>query len=988
MRASDIATYDDDADVDDNDDDDDDDDDDDGDTDNNDNDDNGNEILPYDNVYHQKELNWLRAITNRQKAKIEELNEGKKMLSIEVAQLKDIILNEKLIEDLNNFKREYVFLLQSCIEIPLDEQQSVNVLQVKLLGSHIHKKRVISLLNEAREIDPTLPTFESLILFGNYLDIFGFQRSFDDEQLALHYICTQLYALYLECAPAQLQHRITWKRYLNDCNYQRCNKNEVRMLVQTGVPGDLRPTIWKLLIHQQIADIKKKFGKYYFRDLCNTRGSLDETEYRDNHQKQIALDLLRTLPGNIHFMSPTCKGIQQLEQVLRAFCFHNPVIGYCQGMNFIAGTAMLFLGVEDTFWFLVAVTEKYFDKSYFDYALTGAQADQEVLKELVARRLPRLAAHLDQCGIDLATVTLNWFLAVFYGAVPFQTMIRIWDYFLLDGTNVLFRFALAILSIHEKEVLQRSDTISVIKILKASVRLTYDYDGLVNLAFDSKHPFPTNSEIEHKQKWYLNILRKRLNRKEKLRKVFTLLSLERSRFPTIEVVTFSTDQEGTVYVCAGHQTKGIIARFNLISKISTMGKLDTEFDCKIFSMALREGEIAYVSLLSRYIAALQIKGTKSEILWEIKISDIALKLLYKDKLLYAALANGVLTIFENVNEIVPTVIEIHNLPISTAPITEMSIVDDTLWLASACKITIICTKSLITLRKIYVETLESVYGSPMFEKISCLCPSSYGVWIATAHSQVLQLWKDNECILILDLGKEQYNNAPQRPTEITSVMCVREQVWIGTVDGYLLIYHIISHQYQQAATNNTIHSNSLSKPMITIDSPINSSSDSIYNKPLTKVPVRKRSAFHQLTITKNDHKIDAKYWQTTDDNDNSKNLDIGLASPSISHHSLEFDNLFQHYSEEDNDKRRKVHENNESWRYNKSKITLVLEMKLKISDKQVRCCAHTRIGEETMVVTCAGDYGDTESILKWTIDRKVEDGRELWVNDPVIDAPN
>uniref|UniRef100_A0A1I8EMJ9 Rab-GAP TBC domain-containing protein n=1 Tax=Wuchereria bancrofti TaxID=6293 RepID=A0A1I8EMJ9_WUCBA len=403
-------------------------------------------------------------------------------------------------------------------------------------------------------------------------------------------------------------------------------QSEIRMLIRTGVPGDLRPTIWKLLIHQQIADIKKKFGKYYFRDLCNTRGSLDETEYRDNHQKQITLDLLRTLPGNIHFMSPTCKGIQQLEQVLRAFCLHNPIIGYCQGMNFIAGTAMLFLGVEDTFWFLVAVTEKYFDKSYFDYALTGAQADQEVLKELVAKRLPRLAEHLEQYGIDLATVTLNWFLALFYDAVPFQ------------------------------EVLQRNDTISVIKILKASVRLTYDYEGLFNLAFDTMQPFPSRSEIEHKQKWYLNLLRERLNRKKQLRKVFTSLSLqERSRFPTIEVVTFSKDREGTGFICAGHQTKGIIIRFNLTNKISTMDKLDTEFDCKIFSMALREGGIAYVSLLSGYIVALQIKDTKSEMLWELKISDIALKLLYKDEFLYAALASGVLTIFENVNEIVPNI---------------------------------------------------------------------------------------------------------------------------------------------------------------------------------------------------------------------------------------------------------------------------------------------------------------------------------------------
>lgn len=41
-------------------------------------------------------MNWLRAITNRQKAKIQELNEAKKMLSIELAQLKDITLVDML----------------------------------------------------------------------------------------------------------------------------------------------------------------------------------------------------------------------------------------------------------------------------------------------------------------------------------------------------------------------------------------------------------------------------------------------------------------------------------------------------------------------------------------------------------------------------------------------------------------------------------------------------------------------------------------------------------------------------------------------------------------------------------------------------------------------------------------------------------------------------------------------------------------------------
>jgi len=52
----------------------------------------------------------------------------------------------------------------------------------------------------------------------------------------------------------------------------------------------------------------------------------------------------------------------------------------------------------------VAITQRYFDASYFDQSLTGAQADQEVLKEIVEQKFPRLAQHLDECEIDLTTV--------------------------------------------------------------------------------------------------------------------------------------------------------------------------------------------------------------------------------------------------------------------------------------------------------------------------------------------------------------------------------------------------------------------------------------------------------------------------------------------------------------------------------------------------------------------------------------------------------
>lgn len=76
-------------------------------------------------------------------------------------------------------------------------------------------------------------------------------------------------------------------------------------------------------------------------------------------------------------------------------------------------------------------------------------------------------------------------------------MIRIWDCFLLEGTKVLFRFAIAILSIYENEVLQRTDTISVIKLLKASVRLTYDHEGLFTVSYklNVKNPSSTFEKI-------------------------------------------------------------------------------------------------------------------------------------------------------------------------------------------------------------------------------------------------------------------------------------------------------------------------------------------------------------------------------------------------------------------------------------------------------------------------------------------------------------
>ena len=61
------------------------------------------------------------------------------------------------------------------------------------------------------------------------------------------------------------------------------------------------------------------------------------------------MDVPRTMPRN-HKFSTNETLRERLERVLTAFCIHAPDIGYCQGFNFLAGGALLFLDEEDAFW--------------------------------------------------------------------------------------------------------------------------------------------------------------------------------------------------------------------------------------------------------------------------------------------------------------------------------------------------------------------------------------------------------------------------------------------------------------------------------------------------------------------------------------------------------------------------------------------------------------------------------------------------------------
>lgn len=53
-------------------------------------------------------------------------------------------------------------------------------------------------------------------------------------------------------------------------------QKETQRLVRAGIPNEVRRDVWKLLINQQVYDLKDRYGKYYYQNLCNNKGTKAE----------------------------------------------------------------------------------------------------------------------------------------------------------------------------------------------------------------------------------------------------------------------------------------------------------------------------------------------------------------------------------------------------------------------------------------------------------------------------------------------------------------------------------------------------------------------------------------------------------------------------------------------------------------------------------------------------------------------------------------
>ncbi|CAI5491463.1 unnamed protein product [Closterium sp. Naga37s-1] len=194
---------------------------------------------------------------------------------------------------------------------------------------------------------------------------------------------------------------------------------ELTSLVMGGIPMNMRGEMWQIFVG---AGARRQAGVY--EALLRDAGR--EEEHRPNsslaeitariHERdaevactvQIEKDLPRTFPGH---PALDAKGRDALRRLLVAYSRRNRALGYCQGMNFLAGLLLLLMPEENAFWTLTAIVDELF-RGYYSDEMVEAQVDQLVFEDLVRQNFPRLAEHMDTMGVQISWITGPWFLSV------------------------------------------------------------------------------------------------------------------------------------------------------------------------------------------------------------------------------------------------------------------------------------------------------------------------------------------------------------------------------------------------------------------------------------------------------------------------------------------------------------------------------------------------------------------------------------------------
>ncbi|XP_059356118.1 TBC1 domain family member 4-like isoform X3 [Carassius carassius] len=271
---------------------------------------------------------------------------------------------------------------------------------------------------------------------------------------------------YQEVCPCSKEVQALWDRKLSSpCRTKvQWDKEEIHSAVCQGVPKSRRGEVWLLLSQQ-----------YRLHHRLPQRQQPPETPYQDllkqltAQQHSILVDLGRTFPTHQYFSTQLGAGQLSLYNLLKAYSLLDTEVGYCQGISFVAGLLLLHMSEEQAFDTLKFLMYDLSIRRQYRPDMISLQIQMYQLSRLLHDYHRNLYTHLEEHEICPSLYAAPWFLTLFASQFPLGFVARIFDLLFVQGTEVIFKVALCLLSSHEGEILECDGFESIVDYLKSTI---------------------------------------------------------------------------------------------------------------------------------------------------------------------------------------------------------------------------------------------------------------------------------------------------------------------------------------------------------------------------------------------------------------------------------------------------------------------------------------------------------------------------------------
>ncbi|XP_069389780.1 TBC1 domain family member 4 isoform X2 [Paralichthys olivaceus] len=242
------------------------------------------------------------------------------------------------------------------------------------------------------------------------------------------------------------------------------DKEEVYHAVCQGIPKSRRGEVWLLLSHQ-----------YRLHHRLPQRQHCPDTPYQDllkqltAQQHAILVDLGRTFPTHQYFSAQLGAGQLSLYNLLKAYSLLDTEVGYCQGISFVAGVLLLHMSEEQAFDMLKFLMYDLGIRRQYRPDMVSLQVQMYQLSRLLHDYHRELYNHFEEHEICPSLYAAPWFLTLFASQFPLGFVSRIFDFVFAQGTEVIFKVALCLLSSHEGEIVECDGFESIVDYLKTTL---------------------------------------------------------------------------------------------------------------------------------------------------------------------------------------------------------------------------------------------------------------------------------------------------------------------------------------------------------------------------------------------------------------------------------------------------------------------------------------------------------------------------------------